>query len=150
MITRATFDEFLAQEALAVVGASRKKTKFGYKAFHDLRAKGYKVHPVNPNTGEVDGVKSYPNVAALPKGVGGLVLVVPPSQTERIVREAKAAGITRIWMQPGAESAEAVRFCEENGMTAISGICIMMQAVPVRSIHKIHRFFARLGGKIPK
>lgn len=150
MSTREMIDDFLAQKALAVVGVSRSKQKFGTKAYVDLKKKGYRVYPVNPNLTTFDGETCYPNAAALPKDTGGLVLVVPPPQTEAVVREAQAAGIKKIWMQPGAESAEAQRFCGQNGMTVIAGICIMMQAAPVHSIHKFHRMIARWTGKVPK
>jgi hypothetical protein len=150
MVSRAAIDEFLKLEALAVVGASRKRVKFGNKAYRDLKAKGYNVVPVNPTAETIEGDRCYRDVASLPKNVRGLVLVVPPVIAERIVPQAKAAGVTHIWMQPGAESKTAVASCRENGLTAIDGQCIMMHAAPVGAFHKFHRFFARLGGKTPK
>ncbi len=150
MITREQIDSFLAAKALAVVGVSRDPRKFGHKAFKDLLDKGYRAYAVNPQAPEILKQKTYPDVASLPKDVEGLVLVVPPAQTEKVMREAHAAGHKRVWLQPGAESLEAIRYGEGNGMTVIHGICLMMQAEPVRSFHKIHRFFSRLSGKVPK
>ncbi len=42
---------------------------------------------------------------SLPAPVDGVLIVVPPAQTEQVVREAAEAGIHRVWMQPGADSA---------------------------------------------
>jgi predicted CoA-binding protein len=131
MVTSQTIDDFLALRTLAVLGVSRDPTKFGYKAWRDLRDKGFRAYAVNPNAAEIDGERCYPDLASLPPGVEGLVAVIPPDQTERAVREALAAGIRRIWMQPGAESDDAVRFCEENGIAAIYGLCIIMEAPAV-------------------
>ncbi len=82
--------------------------------------------------------------------VGGVILVVPPGQTEKLVREAAAIGIRRVWMQQGAESDDAIRFCEENGISVIHGECILMFARPVDSLHRVHRWVSAMLGKLPK
>jgi uncharacterized protein len=150
MVTKAVIEEFLALDGLAVVGASRKRVKFGNKAYRDLKAKGYNVVPVNPQADAIEGDRCFRDIAALPKNVRGLVLVVPPVFTERIVVQAKEVGLTHIWMQPGAESKAALDFCRDAGLSVIDGQCIMMHAAPVRTFHRFHRFFSRLGGKTPK
>jgi hypothetical protein len=114
----------------------------------DLTKKGFEILPVHPAADEIDGFQCYPTVGDLPKPVGGLILVVPPPVTETVVREARSAGIERVWMQPGAESPEAIRYCEENGIDAIHGACIMMFAEP-RGIHKLHRWLRGVLGKLP-
>ena len=73
---------------------------------------------------------------------------MPPVQTEKLVREARDAGIARIWMQQGAESAEAIRFCDESGIDVVHGQCIMMFAEPA-GIHKFHRWLNGIFGKLP-
>ncbi len=139
--TKASVTDFLSQPVLAVVGASRNPQKFGNSIYRDLKAKGYKVLPVNPHAETVDGDPCYPNLAALPETPGGIIVVVPPAETEKIVREASAAKITRVWLQRGAESPEAVAYCAANGMQVISGECILMFAEPAAFYHRIHRFF---------
>ena len=47
--------------------------------------------------------------------------------TERVVVEAEAKAIRNVWMQPGAESPQAVAFCHEKGMNVIAdGSCILV------------------------
>lgn len=123
--------DFLAQRTLAVVGVSRNRAKYGNIAYRSLRDKGYDVLAVNPHQDEVEGDPCYPGLAALPRTPGGVVLVVPPAATERVVLEATAIGIRRIWMQPGAESEEAVRFCREQGISVVRDACIMVLARPL-------------------
>lgn len=120
-------DEFLKQDIIAVVGASNDRDKFGNKVFRRLKEKGLTVYPVNPKTDSVEGVKSYPTLKDLPEKVEGIVLVVPPAVTDKIVQEAFDAGIERIWMQPGAESPDAVKRCEEKGICYIDRECIMIK-----------------------
>ncbi len=54
-------------------------------------------------------------------------LVVPPKVTEEVVKQCVALGVTRIWLQPGAESEEAIRFCRENGIRVLYGVCVMAE-----------------------
>jgi predicted CoA-binding protein len=150
MATRQAVEGFLAQKRLALAGASRKGRKFGNLVLKSLRKKGYEVFPIHPTAEELSGVRCYPSLAELPKEVGGLVLVVPPAQTEKLVQEAAAAGIKRIWMQQGAESPEAINFCEQNGITAVHGECIMMFAEPTAFLHRFHRWLWGVFGKLPK
>ena len=119
-------EEFLKHK-LAVVGASNDRDKFGNKVFRRLRDKGLTVYPINPKTDSVEGVISYPSLKDLPEKVEGIILVVPPTVTDKIVREALDAGIERIWMQPGAESPEAVKICEEKGICYVDRECIMIK-----------------------
>ncbi len=148
MTTRAAVDGFLAQKTLAIAGVSRSGKGFGNAVLRDLTAKGYDMLPVHPEADEVGGVRAYPTLADLPDGIGGLILVVPPAQTEMLVRQAKDIGIDRVWMQQGAESADAVRFCEDNGIEAVHGECIMMFAQPT-GIHRFHRWLWGVFGKLP-
>ena len=118
--------DFLAQKTYAVIGASSNEEKYGNVIFKYLVKKGYKVYPVNRRLDILDGVKVYPTLSAIPEKVDVVDVVVPPKITEEVVRECKALGITRVWMQPGAESDEAVKFCKENGIDVVHGACVMM------------------------
>jgi predicted CoA-binding protein len=148
MTTQASVESFLAQKTLANTGVSRTGKGFGNAVIKDLTGKGYEMHPVHPEVDEVGGVRCFRTIAELPNDVGGLVLVVPPEQTEKLVREVKDAGIQRVWMQQGAESAEAIRFCEENGIDVVHGECVMMFAQPT-GVHRFHRWVNGVFGKLP-
>ena len=94
----------------------------------------------------VEGLSCAPSLAALPEPVGGLLLVVPPAETEKVLREAVAAGIRRVWMQQGSSSDAAVAFCAANGISEVHGECILMYQREVRGIHRLHRALWRLFG----
>jgi predicted CoA-binding protein len=148
MVSKTAIDDFLGQESLALAGLSRSGKKFGNAVLKDLSAKGYEVLPVHPEAAEIGGVRCYPSLADLPSRVGGLVLVVPPAQTEALVKEAHETGIVRVWMQQGAESDAAIRYCEDHGIDVVHGECIMMFAQP-KGIHKLHRWLRGVFGKLP-
>ena len=150
MTSKAVVQDFVAQRKLALVGASSKKAKFGNFALKDLRAKGYKIFPVHPQAKMIEGEPCFSSIAALPEPVDGLLVVVPPAQTEQVVRDAAAAGIKRVWMQQGAESPAAIKFCQENHISAVHGECILMFAEPAAWFHRAHRWAWKLLGKLPK
>ena len=77
MTTKKEVSEFLSQKTLAVVGVSRSRDKFSNGVYRELKAKGYRVFPVNPNAEMVEGDACYPNLGALPEPVGGAVVIVP-------------------------------------------------------------------------
>ena len=60
-----------------------------------------------------DGEPCYPSLKALPEPPGGTLIMVAPTQSEGVVQDAAAAGIDRVWMQQGAESEAAIKFCQE-------------------------------------
>ncbi len=50
---------------LAIVGVSRKKSKFGNVIYKELKKKGVNVFGVNPNMENIDGDKCYNNLYEL-------------------------------------------------------------------------------------
>jgi uncharacterized protein len=149
MTSKKLVEEFMFQKKIAVVGVSRKKTKFGNAIYKELKQKGYQVYPINPNMQTFDGDICYPDLLSLPEKVDAVVINVPPVQTEKVVREAKEAGINKVWFQQGSQSEEAVNFCEENGIDYVSNECILMFTQPSAFIHRAHKWVWGVLGKLP-
>jgi predicted CoA-binding protein len=150
MTSTTTILEFLSQQTFALVGASRTGKRFGNVILRSLKDRGYRVFPVNPKADVLEGEPCYPSLRQLPQPVDGLVVCVPPDQTEHVILEAIEAGIKRVWLQQGAESLRAVRLCEANAVSVVVGQCILMFAEPVRSIHRFHRWVWKLTRKLPQ
>ena len=119
---------FFKSSGFGVVGASAKRDKFGYKVFDCYRQHGYQAVPVHPALKELDGVSCVAAVSDLPANVMSLSIITPPKVTEKVVREAAEKGIQNIWIQPGAESSDAVAFCREQQINVISGgPCLLVE-----------------------
>jgi predicted CoA-binding protein len=118
--------EFVSQRVWAVVGASADRSKYGNQVLRDLRQAGYTAYAVNPNGGEIEGQPAYPTLADLPELPQVVDIVVPPEVTEEIVRQCAELGLGRIWMQPGAESQDAIDFCHSRGMKVVHHVCAMV------------------------
>jgi len=118
--------DFIDRRTWAVVGVSADQAKFGYRVFKNLLEAGYRVYGVNPNVRQVDGQTIYPTLADLPVRPEVVDLVVPPKVSQQIVQECARLGLTRVWLQPGAESEAVVRFCHEHGIAVVYGACAMV------------------------
>ena len=116
---------FVAERVWAVVGVSTDPTKYGHKIFKTLRNAGYAVYGVNLRGGEVDGQTLYTSLAKLPEKPAVVDIVVPPAQTEEVVRQCAELGLSRVWMQPGSESEAAIAFCHEHDIQVVHGACAM-------------------------
>lgn len=148
MTSQRSVDAFLDQPAIAVVGVSRLRKKFGNIACRELRAKGYRLYIVHPSGASVDGVGSYPSLSQLPERVNAVLIVVPPAQALQVVREAAAAGIHHVWLQQGAESPAVLDACRELGLDVVAGECILMFAKPT-GVHSAHLWINRIMGRLP-
>jgi predicted CoA-binding protein len=111
----------------AVVGVSRNPEKYGHKIYIDLKKANYRVYPVNPKIDRILGDRCYSKLEDLPVKPDVVNLVVPPKVTEKIVEDCKKIGIKKIWMQPGSESKKAIKFCNENNIKVLYGVCVMME-----------------------
>lgn len=149
MTTRSDVDAFLSGKRLAVAGVSRGGKKFGNTVYRELQAKDYQVVAINRHADQIDGETCYPSLAALPEPVDGVVIVLPPQETEKVVREAAGADIGKVWMQQGAESEAAIQFCHDHGIRVVHGECILMFAEPTGFGHRLHRWVWGVLGKLP-
>lgn len=149
MVSLKQIESFIASEPIAMIGVSRNPQKFGFTAFRELKEKGMKIIPVNPHVSEIHGVKTYPDIKALPPEVSSIIIATQKNRTAGIVKEAKEKGIKQIWIQQMSESTEALKELEGTGINAISGQCILMYYKP-HSLHKFHRSLKKFFRRYPK
>ncbi len=150
MVTKDAIESFLSCKTIAIAGVSKSGKKFGNTIFKELKSKGYSVFVINPNAEKINGEIVYPNIYSLPQKPDGLVLVVKPNVTEQIVSDAYISGIKNIWMQQGAESHEAIKFCLENDINVVYRECILMFLEPLAILHRFHRGINKIVGKYPQ
>ncbi|HBX68990.1 MAG TPA: hypothetical protein DEH25_06320, partial [Chloroflexi bacterium] len=137
---------FTKSKKVAIVGASRSGNKFGNSAAKELQERGYEVFYVHPEVAEIDGKTSYPNLEAVKDQVESVWVSVPAERGEAVLREAAAAGLTKVWLQQGGSSPELVQLGKELGLELVAGKCILMYAEPVRSFHKFHQVIWKVVG----
>src|ERR1043166_2180761 len=144
---------FLASRRVAVTGVSRTpKTHGSNNVYRRLRERGYQVFAVNPNTGQVEGDRCYPDLKSIPGGVDAVVIGTRPEIAEETMRECAELGIEHVWMHrgPGAGSVShaATEYGRQHGITVIDGGCPLMFEPTADLGHKIMRFM--YAGRVPK
>jgi len=146
-------DEFLANKRIAVTGVSRKPKEHGANnVFNRLRDRGYEVFAVNPNTPEVEGVHTFPDLKSIPGGVDAVVIATRPAHADDTVRECDDLGVKYVWMHrgPGAGSVSptATTYGRQHGITVIDGGCPCMFGPTADFGHKVMKVF--LSSHVPK
>ena len=149
-----TIESFLAQKRIAIVGMSRKRPHVSASLFEELCRRGHEVFPVNPNIAMMMGQRCFARIQDIEPAPDAALLLTSPAVTNSVVRDCADAGVKRIWMYrgggQGSVSAEAIEFCQENGIEVVPGHCPFMFLDPVRSIHRFHRYFVKLSGRYPQ
>jgi predicted CoA-binding protein len=147
--------DFLAGRRIAVTGVSRDPSTHGANVvYRRLRERGYEVFAVNPNTPEAAGAPTYPNLAAIPGGVDGVVIATAPERAEATMHECADLGIQHVWMHrgpgPGSVSPEAAEYGRANGIAVIDGGCPCMFGPTADPGHKVMRGVLKLAGNVPR
>lgn len=146
--------DFLAQERIAIVGASRDSRAPANFVLRKLRAAGHEVFPVNPRALNVEGLKCYPDLRSIPDGVDAVVVFTPPRATAGVVKACAVLGINHVWIHrslgAGSLSAEAMQTDEARSLTLIAGGCPAMFCEPVDFGHRCMRWFLSATHKIPR
>jgi acyl-CoA synthetase (NDP forming) len=85
-------DVFFNAKTFAVVGASRDDKKVGHVVFKNLLQSNKKVFPVNPNSKEILGHRSFESILEIPYTIDCVVIAVPAKLVPLILRHAERRG----------------------------------------------------------
>jgi len=145
---------FLSGKRIAVAGVSRDRRQAANAVFKKLVACGYTVYPVNPRADEVEGVRCYADIAALPDQVHGVVVATHPDVAVDVVRQCAERGVSRVWFHrsfgQGSVSEPAVRECAARGIDCVVGGCPLMFCEPVDFAHRCMRWWLGRRGRVPR
>ena len=121
-----TIQQALDQKVWAVIGATHKTEKFGYKIYKCLKDHGYEVYPVNPNIAEIDGDTCYSSLSCTSRCACCGRFVVPEAVGLAALDECKELGIPVVWLQPGADKPSVVEKAHALDLHVIQD-CVLVQ-----------------------
>ncbi|MBI3983504.1 MAG: CoA-binding protein [Gemmatimonadetes bacterium] len=152
--TPASVAEFLSGKSIAVAGVSRHAGQAANAVFRKLVSTGYTVYPLNPQAREVEGVRCYRDLSALPEPVHGVIIATHPDVAVDVVRQCAERGVGHVWLHrsfgQGSVSDEAVRECQARGVNCIVGGCPLMFCEPVDIEHRCMRWWLGRRGRVPR
>jgi uncharacterized protein len=110
---------------VAVIGASNDRRKYGNKAVRAFRAQGYTVYPINPHETSIEGLVAYARVTDVPEPVEIATMYVPPEVGLTVVDDLARKGVTKVWFNPGSESAALVARAKALGLAPVEECSIV-------------------------
>ena len=119
-----------APRSVAVIGASRRDSGVGNAVVRHLLASGFtgRIYPVNPHTGEICGLRTYPSVAALPEVPDLAVVAIPAPAVAAVAEECGQRGVAGLLvLSAGFADGEAGRLrraVRRYGMRMVGPNCI--------------------------
>ncbi|MEO7230603.1 MAG: CoA-binding protein [Candidatus Limnocylindrales bacterium] len=119
---------------IAIIGASPDPARPSNGVLRDLVGLGYDIVPVNPGVPSVEGLTTYPNLAAAVDATGPVDIVDVfrrPEACPEHAREAVAAGARCLWLQLGIASREAGRIASGAGLAVVMDRCLAVDAATV-------------------
>jgi acetyl coenzyme A synthetase (ADP forming)-like protein len=132
----AAVTHLLSPRSVAVIGASRHAGSIGAAVVHNLVANGYRgpVYPVNPAATEIEGVRAFPSVLAIPGDVEMAVITVPAVVVTKVAAECADKGVRGLVVisagfgEAGPEGValqrELVEICRRSGMRLVGPNCM--------------------------
>ena len=150
-----SLEKFFDPRSVAIVGASQTKGKVGYEILTNMLAAGYggKIWPVNNKADTIEGLKCYPDLAAIGEKPDLVIIIVPakavPSVMEQCARlrvEAVViitAGFKEVGAEGRALEAQITRIARQANIRVIGPNCLGI-------IVPSNRLNASFGGDLPK
>ncbi len=88
-------ENVLNAKSVAIIGASRNKTKRGYQAIKTLLADGFEgeIYPVNPKEDSILGLRCYKDITDIPDSVDLALITTPARTIPKILENCGAKGV---------------------------------------------------------
>jgi len=149
-----SLDKFFGPESIAIVGASREKSKVGYEIVASLIRGRYegRLFPVNPNADEIDGLRCYPDLKSIGETPDLVIIIVPASIVPAIMQQCVSVGskaviiITAGFKEVGKKGRDleqqAVRIARSAGIKILGPNCLGV-------LNPSKKLNASFGGELP-
>lgn len=115
--------------AIAVVGASANRRKFGNKCVRAYASAGWQVYPVNLNESSIEGLPVFDGLGAVTAAAGTRVdrisVYLPPEITRGLLPEIAEAGATETFFNPGSADPDVLREAVALGIEARAACSIV-------------------------
>ena len=119
--------EIFRLKKIAVVGMSKHANKAAHFVPKYLSEHGFEITPINPNSTEILGKKSYPNVLSLDHPVDVIDVFRPSEDVLPFVKDAIKKKPKVIWLQEGIHNVEAEKLARSNGIMVIFNRCMLAE-----------------------
>jgi predicted CoA-binding protein len=121
-------------KTIAIIGASKDRTKFGNKAVRAHLQQGYEVFPVNPKEVQIEGLPVFRDIGEVPVRPERISVYVHPPVLLKLLPAIAARGCDELWLNPGTESSEVLAEAQRLGLNVVQACSIMAVGVSPSSL----------------
>src|ERR1700676_3097968 len=88
-------DTFFCPGSIALIGASRDQEKIPGRLLSMLRKNEFpgKIYPINPNYGDIDGLKCFSSIADVGQPIDLAIVIIPAKAVLGALKQCAAAGV---------------------------------------------------------
>ncbi|THD65276.1 MAG: CoA-binding protein [Bradyrhizobium sp.] len=88
-------DSFFAPDSIAMIGASRDHEKIPGRLLSMLRKNEFpgRLYPINPNYGDIDGLKCYPSISDVGQPIDLAIIIIPARAVLGALEQCAAVGV---------------------------------------------------------
>src|SRR6266851_1999547 len=88
-------DSFFAPDSIALIGASRDQEKIPGRLLSMLRKNAFpgKLYPINPNYGDIDGLKCFSSIADVGQPIDLAIVIIPARAVLGALEQCAAVGV---------------------------------------------------------
>ncbi len=119
---------------IAVIGASKDRTKPSRSVMRYLMRHGYKCYPVNPTADVIGGLKSYKSILDIPDEIDVADVFLPSEKVIEIVDDVIKKNVKVLWMQEGIINEKAAEIARAHGIKVVMDKCMMKEHVEYRKL----------------
>lgn len=112
-------------KAVAIVGASADRSKYGNKSVRAHVQMGWDVYPVNPKADRIEGLKAYPDVKSVPVKLDRISVYLPPKVSQPYLKAWAATGASECFFNPGSADEDLIEEAREAGVPAVDACSIV-------------------------
>ncbi|HKH47485.1 MAG TPA: CoA-binding protein [Thermoanaerobaculia bacterium] len=113
-------------KTIAVLGASKDRSKYGNKCVRAYREAGWQVFPVNLGSADpIEGLETSRTLADIPVDLDRISVYLPPPVTLELLADIAAKGAGEVWLNPGSADARVLDEARRRGIPARPGCSIV-------------------------
>ena len=113
------------QRTIAVIGASAVRSKYSNKCVRAYLSRGWRVFPVNPKGGEIEGLPVARSVGEIGEKLDRVTIYLPPELGIQTLPDIAKAKPGDFLINPGAESDELLAEARRLGLSPVQACSIV-------------------------
>jgi hypothetical protein len=111
------------RKTYALIGATQDMLNYSYELLFTMLEHGYTVYPINPRYEKIEDQRCYASLADLPEKPEVVIITLAPHNTETVLDQIAAQGVTTVWLPPGSWSEAALTKAQVLGLELLHNVC---------------------------